>query len=81
MTYAKNPKKKWYCYNDSSCKVGESRELISGGTRARSWDVRLCVRGGIPGHYFLIFPRLSVGLTFRRSGLAVMLTTCACTSR
>lgn len=21
MTYAKNPKKKWYCYNDSSCKV------------------------------------------------------------
>lgn len=22
MTYAKNPKKKWYCYNDSSCKVG-----------------------------------------------------------
>lgn len=21
VTYAKNPKKKWYCYNDSSCKV------------------------------------------------------------
>lgn len=21
MTYAKNPNDKWYCYNDSSCKV------------------------------------------------------------
>lgn len=21
VTYAKNPNKKWYCYNDSSCKV------------------------------------------------------------
>lgn len=30
MTYAKNPKKKWYCYNDSSCKVrlGPSRRLM-----------------------------------------------------
>lgn len=32
MTYAKNPKKKWYCYNDSSCKVWQMRELIPGGT-------------------------------------------------
>lgn len=21
VTYAKNPNEKWYCYNDSSCKV------------------------------------------------------------
>lgn len=30
MTYAKNPKKKWYCYNDSSCKVGHSHVFTLG---------------------------------------------------
>lgn len=24
MTYAKNPNNKWYCYNDSSCKVRDT---------------------------------------------------------
>uniref|UniRef100_A0A674P3W2 ubiquitinyl hydrolase 1 n=1 Tax=Takifugu rubripes TaxID=31033 RepID=A0A674P3W2_TAKRU len=27
VTYAKNPKKKWYCYNDSSCKEVHSEEI------------------------------------------------------
>lgn len=25
ITYAHNPNNRWYCYNDSSCKVSESR--------------------------------------------------------
>lgn len=29
VTYAKNPNRKWYCYNDSSCKVSQQmRELL-----------------------------------------------------
>uniref|UniRef100_A0A673LDD8 Ubiquitin carboxyl-terminal hydrolase n=1 Tax=Sinocyclocheilus rhinocerous TaxID=307959 RepID=A0A673LDD8_9TELE len=27
VTYAKNPKEKWYCYNDSSCKEVQSDEI------------------------------------------------------
>ncbi|XP_029301788.1 ubiquitin carboxyl-terminal hydrolase 32 isoform X7 [Cottoperca gobio] len=27
VTYAKNPKEKWYCYNDSSCKEVHSEEI------------------------------------------------------
>lgn len=27
VTYAKNPNEKWYCYNDSSCKVSEVMSL------------------------------------------------------
>uniref|UniRef100_A0A8C2Z9U4 ubiquitinyl hydrolase 1 n=1 Tax=Cyclopterus lumpus TaxID=8103 RepID=A0A8C2Z9U4_CYCLU len=27
VTYAKNPKEKWYCYNDSSCKEVQSEEI------------------------------------------------------
>lgn len=39
MTYAKNPKKKWYCYNDSSCKVRTF-------TPVRVWmgDLSRCIR-------------------------------------
>ena len=28
VTYAKNPNNKWYCYNDSSCKVSESLPAV-----------------------------------------------------
>ena len=28
VTYAKNPNRKWYCYNDSSCKVRKSTLFI-----------------------------------------------------